>query len=483
MATEEELPAGWAEIRLIDLGMPSTRKIEPSRFGDEVFELYSVPSYAVGTPDIVAGKTVRSAKQFVTPNDVLLCKIVPHLNRVWVVAATNGHRQIASSEWITIRAPEMSSKYLRYCLSEPTFRDRFLGEVSGVGGSLMRARTQGVSKLLIPIAPRPEQDRIAAKLDRVMERSAKAREDLHRVEALAGRYKRAVLVAAFSGELTAEWRLKNPGHSSKELVGRIIARPRKKCEAADWYPEISLPKGWEWVSVDQLAVRVQYGTSSKTDNDAAGVPVLRMGNIVDGKIDLRSLKYLPTDHSEFPELLLEAGDILFNRTNSAELVGKTAVYQDKPAKASFASYLVRVRVDGLKPELLSAYINSEYGREWVASVAIQQVGQANVNSTKLKQMAVPLMPEPEQEVLWQIIQSRFAAIDASVEQARRSLALLDRLEQQTLAKAFRGELVAQDPTDEPASVLLERIRSARGGESKPRGRGRRAKESHLEASQ
>src|SRR5690606_6999959 len=105
-----------------------------------------------------------------------------------------------------------------------------------------------------------------------------------------------------------------------------------------------------------------------------GVPVLRMGNIVDGRVVADDLKYLPADHSEIPRLLLEAGDILFNRTNSAELVGKTAVYTGHPNPCSFASYLIRVRtLPGTNPHYVSAFINSPHGRDWVASVVSQQV--------------------------------------------------------------------------------------------------------------
>ncbi|MBU6326091.1 MAG: hypothetical protein KGQ89_00535, partial [Verrucomicrobia bacterium] len=88
----------------------------------------------------------------------------------------------------------------------------------------------------------------------------------------------------------------------------------------------TLPVGWEWKSVGEMVDEMQYGTSAKTSEDSTGVPVLRMGNIKDGSLVLDSLKYLPANHEEFPALLLQDGDILFNRTNSAELVGKSAVY-------------------------------------------------------------------------------------------------------------------------------------------------------------
>ena len=114
-----------------------------------------------------------------------------------------------------------------------------------------------------------------------------------------------------------------------------------------WNPEgakegSALPVGWEWKTVGEMVDEMQYGTSAKTSEDATGVPVLRMGNIKDGSLVLDSFKYLPTDHEEFPALLLQDGDLLFNRTNSAELVGKSAVYRGNPSPCSCASYLIRI---------------------------------------------------------------------------------------------------------------------------------------------
>ena len=158
-----------------------------------------------------------------------------------------------------------------------------------------------------------------------------------------------------------------------------------------------LPSGWSVASVEQLTCIVEYGSSAKTNEDATGVPVLRMGNIVKGEFVFDSLKYLPSDHDEFPKLFVQPGDLLFNRTNSPELVGKTAVFKGAAHPFSYASYLIRLKVvDGYAPDFLAAFINSAHGREWVKRVVTQQVGQANVNGTKLQALVVPLPPSGEQ---------------------------------------------------------------------------------------
>lgn len=176
-------------------------------------------------------------------------------------------------------------------------------------------------------------------------------------------------------------------------------------------------------AVGDLAERVDYGSSAKTDDEQSGIPVLRMGNIVDGKLQLTGLKYLPTNHDQFPELLLESGDVLFNRTNSLELVGKSALYEGLPARCSFASYLLRVRLGGeLHPKLLVWYLNSGAGREWVTSVATQQTGQANVNATKLKELMVPVPPWTEQRRIVAILDEAFDGIAKARANAEKNLA-------------------------------------------------------------
>ncbi|PZQ10244.1 MAG: hypothetical protein DI565_20020 [Ancylobacter novellus] len=332
-----------------------------------------------------------------------------------------------------------------------------------------------------------EQRRIVAKIDRLSARSKRAREELEGVRALVSRYREAVLDAAFRGDLTAVWRSHNDSKAPSGLeVQRLrrdavtqrnsdLGRNRqyKDSVAPEWMPEFALPTEWRWASVDSVTTLIQYGTSAKTGSSPDGVPVIRMGNIQGGVLDRSDLRYLPHEHDEFPTLLLDQGDVLFNRTNSFELVGKSAVYEgDKPE--SFASYLIRLKTVCYEPKLLAYYLNSAIGRQWVASVASQQVGQANVNGTKLSELGVPFMCFDEQREIVRRIEHAFAAIDRLAAQAMSAQKLLDRLDQAVLAKAFRGELVPQDPNDEPASVLLERIRAERAAAPAPK-RGRRPK--------
>ena len=159
---------------------------------------------------------------------------------------------------------------------------------------------------------------------------------------------------------------------------------------------------WEIRNLGDCADFVEYGTSTKTTDkiDDSYIPVLRMGNIQDGNLDWTSLKYLPSDSPEMPKLLLMTGDLLFNRTNSAELVGKSAVFDLPDTKATFASYLIRVRFkENTNPHWANFIINSGYGRAYINSVVTQQVGQANVNGSKLKNFPLPSPPRDVQDIL------------------------------------------------------------------------------------
>jgi len=235
---------------------------------------------------------------------------------------------------------------------------------------------------------------------------------------------------------------KNLAHEKKRGVAALSHEPQ-----CTWSPEgakedSALPFGWEWKSVGEMVDEMQYGTSAKTSEDATGVPVLRMGNIKDGGLVLDSLKYLPKDHDEFPALLLQDGDLLFNRTNSAELVGKSAVYRGNPSHCSCASYLIRTRLrPNYVPEFLAYFINSTFGRAWVNSVVSQQVGQANVNGTKLKALSVPIPPLSEQRRIVAEIEKQFTRLEAGVAALRRVHINLKRYRAAVFKAACEGLLV------------------------------------------
>ena len=226
-----------------------------------------------------------------------------------------------------------------------------------------------------------------------------------------------------------------------------------------------LREGWVWAKSDQLLVRSEYGTSVKCSYESNGLPVLRIPNIVQGEIDLRDLKYatktLPVD----PQRALQAGDVLMCRTNgSVNLVGKTAVVKTKlDAFHSFASYLLRFRFADTQslPQWFHVFTTSLLGRSFIESNAASSAGQNNVSLKLIHGMPIPIPPLAEQRRIVAEVERRLSVIQQAEAAVEVGLKRVERLRQSILKQAFSGKLVPQDPDDEPASVLLERIRAER----------------------
>lgn len=383
---------------------------------------------------VPSGEMKSSAVRF-EPGDVLYGRLRPYLNKVFMPTFEG----LCSAEFIVFPpVPNVVPKYLQYLLNSGNFL-RFASRLNT--GDRPRVDFEQLASFLIPLPPLAEQHRIVAAIEEHLSWLDAAVEGLERVRAQLPRYRAAVLKAAVEIAQTASGDGEQPG-------------PKR---------------------IADLATLVQYGTSARTSEDGE-VPVLRMGNIVSGSLNTNELKYLAADHDEFPELLLEPGDLLFNRTNSAELVGKCAVYAGLPKPCSFASYLIRVRFgEGCDPRFAAAYINSPYGRGWIRSVVNQQVGQANVNGSKLKALSIPVPPVAKQKAIMAEVDSRLSQADATSREIDRSVMYADRLRQSILRRAFSGQLVPQDPNDEPASVLLDRIRAERAAAPARRVSGRRRK--------
>ena len=220
-------------------------------------------------------------------------------------------------------------------------------------------------------------------------------------------------------------------------------------------------------------VRAMMWSAAKSSTQGE-VPVVRMGNIQNGRIDWDDLVYT-SDKAEIARYSLRPGDVLFNRTNSPELVGKTAIYRgERPAL--FAGYLVRVNQIGqvASGPYVAHFLNSPRAREHGKSVKTDGVNQSNINGTKLQEYPFPSCSPAEQAEVTRILDARLEAAEALDKQIDTSFARADALRQSILKKAFSGELVSQDPDDEPAQALLARIRASRGGDSttKPRRRAR-----------
>ena len=188
-------------VPLGELMPPKKRTIDPRKSPDEEFELFSIPAFDAGIPEVISGKEIGSSKQVLERGDVLLSKIVPHIRRAWVVGPGSDRPTIGSSEWIIFRSDRFASAYLRHALVSNRFHQAFMQTVAGVGGSLLRARPSYVADIEIPLPPLDEQRRIAAVLDAAEALRAKRRRALTTLDSLT----QAVFIDMFGDSGSDTW--------------------------------------------------------------------------------------------------------------------------------------------------------------------------------------------------------------------------------------------------------------------------------------
>ena len=216
-----------------------------------------------------------------------------------------------------------------------------------------------------------------------------------------------------------------------------------------------VPNSWEWCKIEDFAYDLQYGTSDKSLHTGI-VPVLRMGNISrDGTVDYTDLVY-SSNEEDIAKFSLQLNDLLFNRTNSSEWVGKTAIYKAEK-DAIFAGYLIRIRTFIVCPDYINYVMNSSYHRHWCNQVKTDAVNQSNINAQKLSNLLVPVPPTNEQKRIVSEIEQWMALID-EIETDKQSMQEFIKLaKSKILGFAIHGKLVHHDPNDEPAVELLKRI--------------------------
>lgn len=229
-----------------------------------------------------------------------------------------------------------------------------------------------------------------------------------------------------------------------ELVRqKAIRREQPLATIAPKERPYDLPEGWQWVRIGNLALFTQYGSSEKSNPTEKGVPVLAMGNIQEGRVIWGNDKKIPATSDELPALFLKKYDLLYNRTNSAELVGKTGVYLGADDCRTFASYLIRIRpsLRSGSPHYLNLAMNAPIFRETqIVPLIKQQTGQANVNGTALKNMLIPLPPLAEQHRIVARVDALMALCDQLEASLTTATTTRSRLLEALLHEALNGAL-------------------------------------------
>ncbi|WP_109479864.1 restriction endonuclease subunit S [Paraburkholderia sp. C35] len=386
-------------VKLRDLVTVPTGTINPKKEPARPFMYVDVASVdnvvkVIREPKELIGADAPSrARMAIRVGDVLVSTVRPNLNAVAMVPESL-HDQIASTGFCVLRArEEVSARYLFYF----TRSQRFIkGLQALVAGALYPAVTdkQVLDQELPPHSP-DEQNRYVELLSRA--------EHIVRLRADAQQKVADLMPATFA---------------------KIFGDPATN------------PMNWPMTTIGQLLADADYGSSAKAHTDPIGLPMIRMGNVTyEGDLDLNDLKYVELEPDDIERFRLIEGDILFNRTNSKELVGKTGLW-DGAMDAIVASYFIRVRVDRAKayPSYLWAFLNSPHMKRMMFATARGAVGQSNINSKELKAFPIPHPPEGLQKKFDEHCK---ALLDLAAQQ-RTSFEKAEATFQALLARAFPG---------------------------------------------
>ena len=379
-----------AKLTVADINQYSGTTINPPDNPDEVYELYSVPSFDSQYPEIIKGSEIGSSKITVEDGDVLVCKINPRINRVWVVKHHTDHPLLASSEWIVVRNSKMDSNYLKWYFSSPTFRNLLVSQVAGIGGSLTRAQPKQVAKYPVPIVDICEQRRIAAVLNKVSGLIAKRREQLDKLDELV-----------------------------KARFVEMFGDP------------VSNPYNWEKVSLSELAdIRIgPFGSLlHKEDYIEGGHPLVNPSHIIDGKIVID--EKLTVSHQKYVELEayhLKAGDVVMGRRGE---MGRWAVVSQEDLLCGTGSLLIRPK-GKVTADYIQKIISFPSFKKMIEDMAVGQT-MPNLNVPIVSAFQIIKPPVQVQENYYTFV----TQVDKSKLTIRQSLDKLEVLKKALMQQYF-----------------------------------------------
>lgn len=423
-----ELPLGWTQTTIGTLcDLVNGKAFKPSDWSDTGLRIVRIQN--LNRPDAKFNHYAGHVEErfLVEEGDLLFAwSGTPGTSfgaHIW-----DGPKAVLNQHIFNVRfdAETLDRAFFRYAINQ-TLDEQIAKAHGGVG---LRHVTKGkFEETAIALPPLPEQRRIVAKIDSLTGKSRRARDHLDHIPRLVEKYKQAVLAAAFTGHLTPEI-------------------------DASWFHHIPLAK---------VTSSTFYGPRiAKEAYVAAGVPTLRTTDIADwGRLVPKEPPQVEVNNADFVKWRFEHGDLMVTRTGAT--IGKCAVYEAAMGPALPSAYLIRVRLkqEEVDPRFAVLFLLSPVGQRQLLD-GRTAVAQPNINAAAITSVRLPLPPVRCQRSIVQKVDALFTWIDRLAADATSARKLIDHLDHAVLAKAFRGELGPQDPDDEPASALLERIRAERG---------------------
>ncbi|AWE88325.1 TPA: restriction endonuclease subunit S [Pseudomonas aeruginosa] len=497
-----DIPNGWMKVALDDvcqiirgITFPTTEKrFQPGTGLIACLRTANVQA-TVDWDDLwfVPRQYIKNDEQLVSLDDILIStansyELVGKVSRVT-------HTKFASTlgAFISLlRAYKgVDAGFLYYQMSSESVQ-RSIREMSSTTTNISNVSGAKLKTLGLSLAPSAEQTRIVAKLEELLSNLDAGVTELKAAQKKLAQYRQSLLKEAVEGALTAEWRARHtPTETAAQLLERILTERRARWEAKqlakfagqgktppkDWqkkYPEPvqpdttdlpDLPEGWIWASLDMLG-EIASGVAKGTKRDAAvevhEVPYLRVANVQRGFLDLSEVKKILATQRDIAELTLQAGDVLFNEGGDRDKLGRGWVWRNEVENCIHQNHVFRMRpfLPEVLPELISHHGNT-FGKAWFQSAGKQTTNLASINMTMLRRFPVPLGPADEQHELLCQLDVLIEQLDRQEKAVELGLKQSAAQRQNILRAAFAGQLVPQDPNDEPASVLMERIHAER----------------------
>ena len=499
------IPDNWAWTSLSKIGevvaggTPSTK--EPTYWANEIN--WISPSDLTG----YSSKTIKNGAKSISRIGLAnsSAKVMPAGSVHFSSRAPIGYVVISSEQLATnqgfkslVPAPGISNEFVYYYL----MASRAYARKRASGTTFLELSGRAFGSLPIPLAPTVMQHRIVAKIEELFSELDKGIGSLKTARRQLEVYRQSVLKHAFEGKLTAQWRAENKDklETPEQLLARIKRERAARCEQQlkEWKAAVeewkkggesgkkplkplkpkdvlrlsldemesipTLDEGWSYLRLGLVIDEPKYGTAKKCDYNYEGTGVLRIPNVISGAIDASDLKGAHFDENEKQIYALKTGDVLLVRSNgSIAIVGKCAVISKTDERYLFAGYLLRLRSnpEALLPDYLATLLSSHLLRTQIEYKAKSTSGVNNINSSEIQSLIVPLCSRSEQEAVVDRLFNSLSATNAAVAEIDAVLLKAEVLRQAILKKAFAGQLVAQDPNDEPAAVLLKRIRAER----------------------
>ncbi|MCY3818520.1 MAG: restriction endonuclease subunit S [Gammaproteobacteria bacterium] len=516
-------PPGWASAPLREICAINPRVDKNSIDTESVVSFVPMPAVEAGTGkiDVSETRSFGAVRKGYTPfrkGDILFAKITPCMEngKMAVVPDLVSEHGFGSTEFHVLRpADGVDQRFIYRAVSNRAFRFHAEHNMTGAVGQ-KRVPATILEEHQIGLPPTNEQRRIADRIETLFDEIDRGVASLRAAKGNIDLYRQSLLKSAFEGRLTADWRAEN--REKLESPDALLARISEERESShkrgldDWQKAVdkwrkggekgrkparprraahfevktkaptdvatSTPRHWLWLSLFELG-QVTGGLTKNPSRNALPrkAKYLRVANVYSNRLALDEIMEIGLTEDELRKTRLSTGDLLFVEGNgSIEQIGRVAIWDGSVPSVTHQNHLIRFSTNGLLSSRFALYfMMSPIGRKLVTAQASSTSGLHTLSITKVGSLPIPICSPAEQAEIIGTLDDRLEAAEALDAEIEASLARAEALRQAILKKAFSGELVPQDPDDEPAQALLARIRASRDGDAttKPRTRARR----------